>query len=419
MNAYSLLIDLGGTDLKFALAINDEVISDSIRRVSAPPFLDKKIRTYPHEKFIDIIRENIDFYFELENLPCKILVSGQVGSWILTDSDGTALTNLVSWQSNYSSDGAILELIYGKSFVSRSAPLEGTGAEDWFGAPWRTIPKFIQQIEKFPSQAYFHSLISWTVWELTDRSQHIIHSSDAAATGLYSIFDRKWLGDFKILGTNLKFPKVTPLFEPVGYLAKTNIPIYVGIGDQQASLYGVGILPNTFVINAGTGGQVAKLVEGDVTHKKIRPYFDGYFIETITHIPSGRYLTEFVNYLLISHGHKVEWNWILQRGISDENLPLQMPILDWNFDEFLNYLDFTSNVEVIANELVEQISRNFIEQLKLLGCSSGDVVYLAGGIGTQLKRIQQLLEVIGVKIVLTTREETTLEGLAKLSCTIN
>lgn len=416
MNASSLLIDIGGTDIKLALSVGTDLISESIVRVPFPQFLDKNEKTISSRQYLKLIKTSITTYLEKHGKPDQILISGQVGSWILTTAEGKNLTEIVSWQSTNTSATELLTDIYQGSYSGINAPLSETGNEDWDGAPWKVLPKYLSELSENTAQIYFHSLISWTVWELTHKNLFLIHETDAAATGMYSIIREKWLGDFEGLSKDIRFPNVLKSIQFAGNFEDTDIKVFVGVGDQQSSLLGVGISTDTFVINAGTGGQVARLhSDYQESNYKIRPFFDGQYIETITHIPSGRYISNFLQLLTQTKGEVFEWDWVWEQGYVNTENRKRYEIKDWSFDKYLENIDTTEDSKRLINDFLDQISRNYIEKLKTLGCRENDLIILAGGVATKLQRIRFLLLQQNYRYMDTGSLETTLQGLAKLT----
>jgi sugar (pentulose or hexulose) kinase len=76
----------------------------------------------------------------------------------------------------------------------------------------------------------------------------------------------------------------------VGKCKDFKIPVYVGIGDHQAALYGVSLQKNELSLNIATGSQVSVISDGISLTCQTRPYLDGKFLTSITHIPAGRSL---------------------------------------------------------------------------------------------------------------------------------
>ncbi|CAN2168728.1 XylB Sugar (pentulose and hexulose) kinases [Candidatus Nanopelagicaceae bacterium] len=416
MNASSLLIDIGGTDIKFALSLGTNLISESIVRVPFPQFLDANEKTISASQYLKLVKTSITSYLEHHNKPDQILISGQVGSWILTTPEGKNLTEIVSWQCTNKSETDLLTEIYQSNYSDAFSPLSETGNENWDGAPWKVLPKYLSELSETATQIYFHSLISWTVWELTSKNLFIIHKTDAAATGMYSIIREKWLGNFEGMSKDIRFPNVLKSIQYAGNFEDTDIKVYVGIGDQQASLLGVGITSDAFVINAGTGGQVARLLPSyQESNYKIRPYFDGQYIETITHIPSGRYISSFLQFLTQTKGDVFQWEWVWEQGFVKAEDKKEIEIENWNFDKYLEKIDTTTDSIILINNFLDLICQNFIEKLETLGCRENDVIILAGGVATKLKRLRFSLLQQNYRYSDTGSLETTLQGLAKLS----
>jgi hypothetical protein len=74
-------------------------------------------------------------------------------------------------------------------------------------------------------------------------------------------------------------------------VATRKVPCFPSIGDQQCALLGAALAPGELSLNIATGSQVSllrpALTFGDY---QVRPFFDGGWLNTITHIPAGRAL---------------------------------------------------------------------------------------------------------------------------------
>jgi len=415
MNVYSLLVDLGGTDIKFALADGNKLLEETITRRGFPPFLDDESKSFEPESLIRMIHQGIDSYTDISIKPKRILLTGQMGSWIATTHSGDYQSDVLSWQASSPVSRDFLKTLYEPNFVSENKPLLGTGSEDWPGAPWRTFAAHLSNQLPSSSRILFHTLLSWVAWELTGRTERIIHNSDAAATGLFNLIDHDWLGDFNSAGFAVEFPKVSTNLCKVGFYNGSGIPVYVGIGDQQASLIGAGLEDSLYIINAGTGGQVARQVKSLTSGPfKTRPFFEGSYLETITHIPSGRYLSRLREFLNTKRDENRDWKWIWERGLLDDASEAEFLIQDWDIETFLDDHHDTDST-VLADSIVRGISRKFIESLIVIGCEKGDTVLLAGGVASNLKCLWQMLEETGFEVIQSKSKESTLDGLAKLT----
>ena len=116
---------------------------------------------------------------------------------------------------------------------------------------------------------------------------------------------------------SLRWPELTHEKEPVGSVHRNGrtLTCYPVIGDQQAALRGIRLQPHELSINASTGSQVSQITaEFRPADCQTRPWFDGRFLNTITHIPAGRSLTvleALLTELPRLAGVKVENSWQL------------------------------------------------------------------------------------------------------------
>ena len=76
------------------------------------------------------------------------------------------------------------------------------------------------------------------------------------------------------------------------------IPCYTPVGDYQCAMVGALLEPGELSLNISTGSQVSLLKpQLEFGNYQTRPFFDGRFLATITHIPAGRALNMLVKLL--------------------------------------------------------------------------------------------------------------------------
>jgi sugar (pentulose or hexulose) kinase len=117
----------------------------------------------------------------------------------------------------------------------------------------------------------------------------------AAAQGALDLAARDWHRPLiEALGLGrLAWPAIQDARQPVGETRVGGrwLPCYPAIGDQQCALLGAALAPGELSLNIATGSQVSMirpaLAFGDY---QVRPFFDGGWLNTITHIPAGRSL---------------------------------------------------------------------------------------------------------------------------------
>lgn len=136
------------------------------------------------------------------------------------------------------------------------------------------------------------TLGSYVIYSLTGRN--VTHETNAAPTGLYDIYQKKWNTDLiSLLGLeNLVLPETVEAIRPVGKYK--GIPVYPDLGDQQATLLGIGLKDDTLNINIGTASQMTMIcseAEPQPTAvSEIRPYLNGKYIRVVSKLPGGRSL---------------------------------------------------------------------------------------------------------------------------------
>ena len=423
MNAYSLLLDIGGTDLKIACAKNGFLTAESVRRFGMPKLKTSKSGSARLEpgKVLGLVVKTINDFIKEFGEPQQILISGQMGSWILTDDDGEYFTEIVSWQDTayfQTKDERLLE-VYGNQYCPELKNLKDNGGEDWPGAPWRGFAFECLNLQSHRTYL-FHTLTSWVAWELTGRVNHLIHVTDAAASGMLNIKNNKWFDLSCGLDTAVAMPRVVMDMEIIGYSPEFSIPVLVAVGDQQASLLGAGLANGIAILNAGTGGQVAKLVTNmPQTKNKIRPYFEGKYMETITHIPSGRFIAKFLAKANDFHNTNFDWDWLWQDSEYSSST-LISPNLDWNYENFLDrYFNNQESIAKAKNIFLGELLKNFSVALTKLDLKDIKLIILAGGVAQKWKIMkQEIQKEFGISVKVSQSEETTLNGLAILESRI-
>ncbi len=95
----------------------------------------------------------------------------------------------------------------------------------------------------------------------------------------------------------LRWPRVRRAGEVVGHLdiGGRAVPCYTPVGDQACAMVGALLQEGELSLNISTGSQASMispaLVRGDY---QTRPFFDGRYLNLITHIPAGRALNTLV-----------------------------------------------------------------------------------------------------------------------------
>jgi xylulokinase len=192
--------------------------------------------------------------------------------------------------------------------------------------------------------------------------------------------------------------------------------VFTGVGDQQASLYGTELETGKIVVNIGTGGQVAGFQEPSQPkgNFQVRPYFEGKEIRTITHLPSGRALSAFVEFCFPGE-HQSDKYLEFERSCQLPDLTSDIDLVD--FKQTLNSLKGNSGkltTDKISPKFFGGLIRSYEVALSELNLE-GELLF-AGGVGQKVQIISsELSRITGRRISISKAQETTLEGLAKIA----
>jgi xylulokinase len=244
-----------------------------------------------------------------------------------------------------------------------------------------------------------------------------MHITDAAASGFYNLRSKNWDNELiRKLDRSLVLPSVHSDVTRIGYSSKFSFDVFTGVGDQQASLYGTEMEPGKIVVNIGTGGQVAGFQDSSqcIGNCQVRPYFGGKEIRTITHLPSGRALSAFVE-LCFPGERKSDKYLEFERSCKLPDLTSDIDLVD--FKQTLNSLKGNEGkltADEISSKFFGSLIRSYEDALSELNLE-GELLF-AGGVGQKVQTIShELSKATGRKFSISKAQETTLEGLAKIA----
>lgn len=370
-------------------------------------------------KLKSIILENIDEDTEYIGL------SSQMHGFILFDQFNNNISDFITWK-NTSTKNILDENIF-ENFYK-------TGLQKRNDLPINNLNDFLKNNEKkykINNKIYFKNITEG----ILDETLNITHLTMACGSGFYNIFNEVYINEYinyfnKIFKIELILDKVINDIQISGFINKYNkkIPVYVGIGDFQSSLYGTNIEPKTLLINMATGSQIAQLVKRDdlnidnlnnlnnLDNKfSYRPYFNDYLIKCITHIPSGRFLNIFYNFF-----KEININiWEYFNNLTINDIYSSNIFIDTNI--FLEDGVIFSNIHIhnfnIKN-FISSILYNYIFQyIKLIKCNkmNFDYIILSGGIPKKISLIKEIFEKeFNKKVILNKIEDDSIIGVLNL-----
>jgi xylulokinase len=369
----------------------------------------------PTAKFFAVIDQAIESQREDQSNIDRIYVSGQMGGYVIEES---GKFEIVSWQDKRSLEPKYeMERIALESWLKTSTAFKETGSELRPGLPFFSLAVTNPYSRNPNTLSRYRSVISFVTSYLTNFEANDMHITDAAASGFYNLKSKAWDNELlRKLDRSLALPSVHNEVTRIGYSSKFQFDVFTGVGDQQASLYGTEMETGEIVVNIGTGGQVAGFQEPSQPRGnfQIRPYFNGQEIRTITHLPSGRALSAFVEFCFPGEHHFDKYL-EFERLCHSPDFASDIDLDD--FKQTLNSLkanDGKLTADRIAPRFFGSLIRSYEVALSELNLE-GELLF-AGGIGQKVKTIsRELSRITGRKFSISKAQETTLEGLAKIA----
>ncbi len=231
-----------------------------------------------------------------------IIICSEMHGFCVLDSKNKPLTNYISWKDERSAEkqnkNESVFIDFCNFWKNDFKKITGMKPRPGF-MPMSLL--HISSTIKFPSTIRIVDLPGWLSIS-TGNPTGYIHRTMLAGLGVYDITREQiaedivsWLS--QKIGVDIKLDMPTEKITVSGYW--NNVPIYLGVGDHQCSLLGAGVIDNSSLsINIGTGAQVSTVNPTIFPEEsEIRPFFFDFHLRTITHIPGGRALSTYVNFL--------------------------------------------------------------------------------------------------------------------------
>lgn len=300
-------LDIGSSFLKGAVLDTAARTIDQVRRVPLP---DPVAGLPPRHFEIDpravvvAVRQLVDELASLAPDCAGVLLCGQMGGVILCGPGGAPRSNYLSWRdqrttlpAHASTTRPFLDELRDRLDADTWSRL---GNELRAGSTSALVAWLVAQGHGPRRDESPCSLADFLVAHL---GQTDCRMEATEAIGLLDLDAGQWHRSAltELIQAELTWPPLATLHEPVAHwtVQGRRLPCYAPLGDHQCALAGSGVSPGELSINVSTGSQVSRLArERAASPAQTRAYFDGWLLQTVTHLPAGRSLEVLVDLLM-------------------------------------------------------------------------------------------------------------------------
>jgi len=345
-----------------------------------------------------------------------IVFCGQMHGLVLAGRQGQPLSNYIAWSDQRAT-----------SCFDQAASLVGLQARHELGNELRpSLPVcFLYWISRnggLPEGAIPCSLADFVVANLC-RTTTPVEPTQAAALGALNLATGDWHWPLiERLGlSRLAWPPVQPAGSIAGEF--DGVPCYAPAGDHQCALAGVLLGEDELSINISTGSQVAAIAPRfEPAAHQTRPYFDGRFLRTVTHIPAGRALNALVALLTELGGCGDPWAYLEGAAAQAGNTDLRADIAFFagacgERGSLENLHEGNLSAGHVFRAALESMARNYQDcAARIAGIEPWRRIVFSGGLALRSPLLRRLiLERFDLPHRLAPSSEDTLYGLLILA----
>jgi hypothetical protein len=185
---------------------------------------------------------------------------------------------------------------------------------------------------------------------------------------------------------------------------RATIPCFTAVGDYHCALLGALLFPDELSLNISTGSQVSRIVPafapGDY---QTRPFFDGKFANTISHLPAGRSLNVLVD--LLTEIAKAQgaspaepWPYIASAAAAVDSTDLKVDLSFYpgpcgERGSITNIGEKTLNVGTLFRAAFENMAENYYAAAsRIWPDRSWRGIVFSGGLAFKLPQLRQIIE---------------------------
>jgi sugar (pentulose or hexulose) kinase len=228
----------------------------------------------------------------------------------------------------------------------------------------------------------------------------------------------------------LQWPVLRQHGEVVGFLNihGKQIPCYTPVGDYQCALAGALLAKEELSLNISTGSQVSRLTQSlNLGDYQTRPFFDGRFTNTVSHLPAGRsldVLLRLVTELVPRTDGVVEraWDYVTRVAAAADHSDLEVNLSFFpgpcgNRGSISNIREKNLTVGTLFRASFENMAENYYQcALRIWPDQRWTELVFSGGLARKVTTLRTTIEHrFNAKSRLCPIEEDTLLGLLVLA----
>jgi len=430
-------VDLGSSFIKGAVLDSDAFSITHIERIPFPAPLSQSEARFREFDPLEVVKATRDLLEKLgQTAPDArgVVMCSQLHGLVLTTTDGEAVSNFISWQDQRAlmpfGDG---RQTYFEEINRRISPEERLemGNESRPGTPLCFL-FWLQQNKALPNQKVVAaSLANYVIASLC----HCAPKSDltnAFAHGALNLKTGDWHREvIRKLGLeNVLWPEIVPQGAIIGeaQIGPGRLPFFAPVGDYHCSQAGAFLEPGELSVNISTGSAVIQLAQKlEFGNFQTRPFFDGNFLRTITHIPGGRALSALIRLLgelPIAQGIQIQdpWEYILNEAAKVEKTDLRVnPAFYFSamgsHGELTNVTEDNLTVGHLFRAAFAGMADNYARCARQIWpAADWHRVVFSGGVALKIGLLRELIcKLLDKEYRLVACEEDTLLGLLVLS----
>lgn len=402
----SIGIDIGASYIKGAVLDLEERKLKKVIREPFPGFLGglpdgrREVSCRAIEAVVDCVMDGLHRSAEAID---RILISNQMHGFVLCNEHGESCGHFVSWQDKRTLQGETGKSYY-ESLRARVPGdyLASIGNELKPGHP-NVVLAWLRSQGLLPKGAVACSLGDYIASKITG-AYPVTDPTNAAGMGLLDVRRGVWHeGLLDFLGIrDLRLPEIRSVLDE-GVKAGC-VRVQAPVGDQQASLVGCGLQPRELSVNIATGSQVAIIAdECSLGTYQSRPFFDGRYLKTVTHIPAGRALNVLMRLFaecLVARGvNDTEWMW--DYVLKEANLSTPMGLnVDLSFFPCVTgakgcisgLCEENMSIGMIFRATLESMADNYARFSSLIDSPrTAERIAFSGGIASKVPLLRRLI----------------------------